>query len=262
MESVINNPLKMDRIRQRISQELLKGGNEEESTSKKAKKDRKKEKKEQKKNKKESKKRSLIESKSGHDDDDDDGRNKRHRPNDKAGRPSRSRSRSRSSSDDSKSNDNNSYDDRQRSDRGRYGLVNKKQQYDRRAAADGSLGPSEKLLQEKQRKQAEEEALRRKNLERRDVKQLSEEEKARRLREMQQDAELVDRTRAQRLGQRKDKDDNDRQWSKTTNASFLGDMRTEAYVQSYERGIKDRLDQNKHYSQRSIDLNSDGFMRR
>lgn len=124
--------------------------------------------------------------------------------------------------------------------------------------------PSEQLLQQRQQQQREkEEAIRRSLKDRRDVKQISEEEKARRLREMQEDAEKVDRNRAQRLGRRSDKDDDgSNERKRSNNASFLGDMRTEAYVQSYERGIKDRLDQNKHYAQRSIDLNSDGFMRR
>eukprot|EP01035_Chromulina_nebulosa_P007177 gene7177-9691_t len=56
MESVINNPLKMDRIRQRISQELLQRGDEKEPQGKKSKKEhRKEEKKEKKRLKKEAK---------------------------------------------------------------------------------------------------------------------------------------------------------------------------------------------------------------
>lgn len=142
------------------------------------------------------------------------------------------------------------------------------------------MGPSEELLHRRQEKEQQEVAARQALRNgRQDVKRLSEQEREQRLQQMQTDADVADRSRARRVGgtsgngggdgdRVKNKgigDDNDRGSSadmSKKNAAFLGDLRTEAYVQSYERGIQERLHQNRHYAQRSVDLNSDGFMRK
>jgi hypothetical protein len=42
-------------------------------------------------------------------------------------------------------------------------------------------------------------------------------------------------------------------------AEFIDSMRKEVYVASAETGIKGRLDQNKHYTQRGSELESGGY---
>ena len=142
------------------------------------------------------------------------------------------------------------------------------------------MGPSEELLHRRREREQQELAARQALRNgREDVKRLSEQERLERVKQMQVDADHADRSRAHRLGgsgrsgssnnnnkgeKQSNRDDEEERKAdmRKKNAAFLGDLRTEAYVQSYERGIQERLHQNRHYAQRSVDLNSDGFMRK
>jgi flagellum-specific peptidoglycan hydrolase FlgJ len=125
------------------------------------------------------------------------------------------------------------------------------------------LGPRRELIDKRQEQEQREQSLRL-NRPRENVSALSEAERARRLREMEEDAHRNDSQRLHRLSaaalvDSKKGADSSRSGG---NASFLGEMRTEAYVQSYENGIKQRLDQNRHYSQRGVDMETDGFLKK
>ena len=90
------------------------------------------------------------------------------------------------------------------------------------------------------------------------IKKLSEEEKLRRLNEMKNDATKNDTIRISRmLNSNSNKNDE----SNNKNAVFLKDMRNEVY-NTADISMKDRLDQNKHYTQRKSDLESENFLKK
>jgi len=155
--------------------------------------------------------------------------------------------------------------------------------------ANGSvehLGPNPKLLQLKLEKEQQEKMnrLHQHNQQVR-VKQMSEEEKSQRLKEMERDAIMNDTLRQHRHSSNinnnnnhhdhinsgstasnitmKSNDNNDGENSYTGNAKFLQSMRKEVYSSASTMDVSARIDQNKHYRQSSIDIDSsDGFLKR
>jgi hypothetical protein len=97
------------------------------------------------------------------------------------------------------------------------------------------------------------------------VKALSEEEKARRLQEMQQDALASDALRMQRVTVPKDggaNEDVSAAPRSEGDPNFITEMRSEVYVSANATSLQDRLQQNKHYAQKSTSLNSEGFTKK
>ena len=161
--------------------------------------------------------------------------------------------------------DKRNYDNAKRDEREetkKYGLINAR--HGREDSSDkvnkSYLGPNPDLI--KRKSEAENRALdEKRNKQKVDVKALSEEEKARRLREMEANADTNDHARHARHSStdssRARHYDNIEE-GMTGNAKFLQLMRTEVYQQAADGGIKSRLEQHKHYQQRSVDLNSEG----
>mmetsp|Transcript_30573 Transcript_30573/g.31113 ORF Transcript_30573/g.31113 Transcript_30573/m.31113 type:complete len:95 (-) Transcript_30573:13-297(-) len=92
---------------------------------------------------------------------------------------------------------------------------------------------------------------------------MSEEERLRRIREMEQDALTHDALRMQKCHHTKyDKqtDLEDKEMKrKSTDAKFLTDLRVGVYNND-NATMEDRLKRNRHYHQRTSDLDSQGFL--
>lgn len=141
------------------------------------------------------------------------------------------------------------------SPRRQYGLLNSNKQKDDAGKKKDYLGPNPALI-----KQKEEETQRLKqakfNRSRGSVSVLTEEEKERRLQAMQQDAVLLD---AKRIKQSEDHLKQLEQQGQEGNedakgGSFLQSMRQNVFQEGLDKGLKDRLDQNRYYQQRSHEL--------
>ena len=196
-----------------------------------------------------------------------DSRDRRHRER------SRSRSRDRGRNNYSSSRDNRRTSDSSRSNRSttedvrqkvpevgekKYGLV----KGSGGAVSDGgrshlSLGPRADLIESKEAAMKSE-LMARLGRKKESVAALSEEQKQRRLREMQEAADLKD------LVMQKLHENDHKETTKTTTAvggqaSFLASMRSEVYSSS-DTTMADRLNQNKHYTQKGEDL--DKFLSR
>jgi hypothetical protein len=141
------------------------------------------------------------------------------------------------------------------------------------------LGPNPKLLQLKLEKEQQEKLSRLNQLKKQQgisVKQMSEDERKQRLTEMETDAVLNDNLRQHRHSNvssnhhsdasislnMKGNDDKDND-PYTGNAKFLQSMRKEVYSSASTMDVSARIDQNKHYRQSSVDIDSsDGFLKR
>lgn len=141
------------------------------------------------------------------------------------------------------------------------------------------LGPNPKLLQLKLEKEQQEKLSRLNQLKKQQgisVKQMSEDERKQRLTEMETDAVLNDNLRQHRhinvssnhhsdasiSLNMKGNDDKDND-PYTGNAKFLQSMRKEVYSSASTMDVSARIDQNKHYRQSSVDIDSsDGFLKR
>jgi hypothetical protein len=115
-------------------------------------------------------------------------------------------------------------------------------------------------------KRAEEERLEHaaRNRPRENVKKLTEEEKAERVRQMESDAGANDDKRLQRLkGLTSTSNILDKKEEQLAEgeASFLKSMRSEVYI-SDGTTMGERLQQNKHYTQKGTELDSSGFMKK
>ena len=153
----------------------------------------------------------------------------------------------------------------------RYGLVKGTAN-----ASTGYLGPKLDLLKKKMEEEKAEQLARQRPRE--SVKHLSEEEKQARIRQMEIDAGINDDRRTQRVHvnasssssssssqaddhSRKD-DIVDEKESHSHGASFLKTMRSEVYTMGEGSTMTERLQQNKHYTQKGVDLDSGGFMKK
>ena len=291
----MNNPIKLDRIRQQLMHQLAQEENE-----KREMKERKKRKKEEKKAKKESKKQeerrgptydshgSRKRSRSPCQDRentgagsarrDDESRRGRDRgyasaASDLDGKKYRGQDRDREfESCDSRSyshghNAESSFGRGSIADK-KYGLLGKDSNGDSSKPSGDFLGPKPELLAKIAEKQRQELADKKKPRE--DVRALTEEERLRRLKAMESNAVIHDDSRMKRVqssklsgGMRQSAADlGNREASKESGASFLRSMRSEVYNSS-SISMEERLSQNKHYSQRGHDLeNASSFMRR
>lgn len=234
-ESVLNNPVKMARIRHAIATEL-----EQKDAEKTAKKEAKKARKEEKRSKR-------------------DRSRSRERPvEDRSSRRERSRSRERERPRErswSRERDRPRERSRSRDGDRRYGLISKDAGESRRER--DYLGPRPELLSSKAARDAKEADARHKPRE--TAKGMSEEEKARRLAEMMRDAAVNDEMRFSR---HKSGRPGDREEARArADPAFLQSMRSEVYSKA-GGGIEDRLKQNRHYMQKNDDLDSHGFMKR
>lgn len=131
---------------------------------------------------------------------------------------------------------------------------------------DGSLGPNAKLVAMKDEQEKEKE--RSKFKPRGEVKKLSEEERLRRLKEMEDDARINEELRLNRLrnksggGRDGNKDiSNAAGATGSLDAKFIHDMRSDIY-NTGNTSMEDRLSRNRHYTQKGVDLDSQGFMKR
>ena len=154
----------------------------------------------------------------------------------------------------------------------RYGLVKGTAN-----ASTGYLGPKLDLLKKKMDEERAEQQARQRPRE--SVKHLSEEEKQSRRRQMEIDAGINDDRRVQRVhvntssssssssssqadDHRRNDDVVDEKESHSHGASFLKTMRSEVYTMGEGSTMTERLQQNKHYTQKGVDLDSDGFMKK
>ena len=143
----------------------------------------------------------------------------------------------------------------------RYGLIPSSKASNRLSAPSDAthLGPSLALLQKKSDKERIEQEQRM-SRSKENVKALSEEERLRRIAAMQQDAQDNDTSRIERH-RAYDRSDHANTTEHTGNAVFIDSMRRDVYSLEGTAGggIKERLDQNKHYRQSSGDMERDGF---
>ena len=121
------------------------------------------------------------------------------------------------------------------------------------------IGPSVSLLAKKAEEDRMSKASR--NKPRENVKKLTEEERAERIRQMECDASDSSNRRLQRVQGAQTSNAEEKSEATAIEAPFLSSMRTEVYITS-ETTIKDRLQQNKHYMQKSSDLDSLSFIKR
>jgi hypothetical protein len=281
-DAVLSNPLKMERIRQKITNDL-EDYQFQKDMKKKAKKELKHQRKEEKKKKKEQKKEKKhkkdkkreeeerierkdcdSESRSSSDDEDSERgslKESEHPTGDFL------RKRSRSPSADRRYNGER---DRNFSgERNDYGLQRRNDYRDRRSSDEDRkdyLGPRPDLLRKKELEQKQSVYKRQKT----EVQKLSEEEKARRLAEMEKDAMVNDQQRASRhssasLTSSSANNPSDEQGLVVNNGTgaFLQSMRNEAYKQAAHNGLKDRLDQNRNYRQSSFEMeDNQNFLKR
>ena len=150
----------------------------------------------------------------------------------------------------------------------RYGLV----KGTANASSTGYLGPKVELLKKKMDEERAEQLARQRPRE--SVKHLSEEEKQARIRQMEIDAGINDDRRVNRVqvngssssshadDHRRNDDVVDEKESHSHGASFLKTMRSEVYTMGEGSTMTERLQQNKHYTQKGVDLDSDGFMKK
>jgi hypothetical protein len=116
------------------------------------------------------------------------------------------------------------------------------------------LGPNPKLLEKKAKLEREKETAKLKPKE--SVKSLSQEEKLKRIQGMEEDAKRFEDKRKIRL----QPPSTDKE-AENKNASFMHGIRNQVY-NSNETSMEERLKQNRHYTQRGQNLDSEGFMRR
>jgi hypothetical protein len=121
------------------------------------------------------------------------------------------------------------------------------------------IGPSVSLLAKKAEEDRMSKASR--NKPRENVKKLTDEERAERIRQMECDASDSSNRRLQRVQGALTSNAEEKSEATAIEAPFLSSMRTEVYITS-ETTIKDRLQQNKHYMQKSSDLDSLSFIKR
>lgn len=126
-----------------------------------------------------------------------------------------------------------------------------------------SLGPNAALLAKKKAEVAmKEETDRQKRARSGGAKGISEEDRRRRLMEMERDAAMYDQQRSTKITREKrsyEKEVNSNSNSK--DGTFLSDMRSGVYNNA-ETSMEDRLKRNRHYQQRSSDLDSQGFLKK
>lgn len=164
----------------------------------------------------------------------------------------------------SRSPNTDDFDQRKREKISGYGLVKggkSSQEQTSRDNTDNYLGPKIDLVKKKEEQEKAEMAAKRKQRER---TALSEEERQARLRQMEEDARMTEEQRLRRTADSKQaaqEEDLNTKQRKPTEPKFLTSMRSQAY-NTDDSSMKDRLQQNRHYSQRGEDLDSHGFMQR
>ena len=126
------------------------------------------------------------------------------------------------------------------------------------------MGPKLDLLQKKLEVERAEQAARQRPKE--TVRHLSEEERLARIRQMEMDAGMNDERRMKRVGEPRGAGgegaaDGDEVAGNGAGAAFLKSMRSEVYT-SQAATMGDRLQQNKHYVQKGVDADSEGFLKR
>lgn len=255
-ENVLNNPVKMARIKMRIAREI------EDAEEKKHKKLEKKHKKEKHRSREHSRSRSGS-------------RDRHRRREDRSPRRSRSRSRERDRGDEDSHHGKKrrrsaspSREDRHpphssSSNRGEiregYGLVKRGDRTVDSSSRSGGVGPNPELVS-KRLAEDEEKKNWRQNMKKNSASTLTEEEKAKRLDAMQRDASVNDTIRqsritalAQRVASGSAADES------STNPDFINSMRTEIYNGANSQDMEERLKRNRYYSQRTADFDK-GFM--
>lgn len=154
----------------------------------------------------------------------------------------------------------------------KYGLLTKRGSADqggsdshsRETSKNEFLGPRPEVLARKAEREQLESAARLKPKE--DVKQLTEEERLRRLNDMQSNADVHDDMRVSRLTAKSSASttarENEASGAGDSAGNFLHSMRSEVY-NTASISMEDRISQNKHYTQRGMDLDSaSSFMRK
>jgi hypothetical protein len=75
-------------------------------------------------------------------------------------------------------------------------------------------------------------------------------------------AGTVDNKRPSRFSNTNNSNDEGAQAGALDNIAFIENMRSEVFAQSVSGGIEERLSKNKHYVQKGVDQDSEGFTRR
>lgn len=267
-EKIVNNPIKLGRIQDEILAQLR----QEELDKKEKKEAKKKEKKHHKEEKKDRKRRRER------SDDSDEGVGNR-RVDER--NPTTSRSEGDEKEERRSVKDRRSGPESARPYSGdhRYGLLQRGEDESGQSKTNKDfLGPQPELLAKKAERDRLEREARLNAVKKSNVKQMSEEEKQRRLREMETDAHSHEDERVRRVqAQIKSKAAVELSAASAQGAGkegvapqFLKSMRSQTYnttigsVGEKSSGIsmEERLKQNKFYSQRGGDLESDSFLRK
>lgn len=265
-EGILNNPVKMARIRHKITQEL-----EEKEEERRKRKDAKKQKKER-KHKDRSRSRSKDRDRPRRSRSPDRfarhaDRGERSERGDRIerGEDRRGRASSRSRSRDREQNQPRerllapraAKDDQAISAvRGAvpgYGLLRRGEE---ECSGRDYLGPRPELVAQRRERDAQEATARRPKEK---AAPLTAEEKARRLAEMQRDAEVNDAMRLSRLVR---PSEGAKEGRGKADPSFLQSMRSQVYTANDGATMEERLQQNRHYVQRASEMDSHGFMKR
>jgi hypothetical protein len=140
-----------------------------------------------------------------------------------------------------------------------YGLVKGRVNADSsNSSSSAYLGPKQELI--KQRMDDERAELARKKQQSQRSRPLADEEREQKIREMEENARISEEMRLRRLNQAQAHVDAERRdQQKQAGADFLKSMRSEVYSNT-DITMEERLKQNRHYSQRGVDLDSHGFM--
>ena len=233
-ESILNNPVKMARIRHAISDEL------------RLKEEKKRVKKEAKRAKKEAKKRESS-------------RERSRSVSPERSELSRKRERSRSNDRGNAAISERSLSGKHENEKGRYGLVRSGEESGKDLKELGYLGPRPDLLSKRAERDAAEAAAR--SRPRESARRMSDEERSKRLAEMQRNAAVNDEIRMSRHHRPKDHRPAEDFDQAKTNPAFLQAMRGAVYS-SESMSVEERLQQNRHYVQSTSAMDRDGFLRR
>lgn len=198
----------------------------------------------------------------GHRDRDYDQRSSRRDSRDRdydRNRPSSSRRSPSPVRSSRQTNDYNSSGDQRRNHTSeQYGLQSSQGKRSDSPAKD-YFGPRPELLRKKEEADRKAKEERQQAMRKANVRELSEEERLRRLREMESDAGNLDQSRVVRV--KAEKDDQKVDHGNSGNADFIRSMRSDVIEKAAEKGIKDRIEQHRHYNQRSGDM-EENFLRR
>lgn len=283
-KQVLNNPVKMARIQHQIAADLeridrekreMKAAKKEKKAAKKNKRQRSESYSPTRQTSKHAHRRSRSRNRDRSDSISSDDRpvnRRRGRSNDRntSGGRERERSEGRGSERD-RNNDRSRGHDSARERLGenvdchdgpkKYGLIGGKSNGYSQLGEGDSLGPNSKLLAMKEQQEKEKE--RNKIKPRSDVKKMTEEERLRRLKEMEDDARINEELRLKRIRSKISDGKTSQEISSQppVDARFIHDMRSDVY-NTGNATMEDRLNRNRHYTQKGSDLDSQGFMKR